>query len=606
MEGSENDAIAFNNFVQANLPLIEAWVFNGGVLMMNASPTTGGNINMGFGGVGIVYPAISVVGIAQDPGHPIFTGPNLPAFPVNGGFFYGHAVVCPPGMTSLINSIGGAGFNPILMESEWGDGLVLFGGLQPSGFHAPQPDVFNVKLNTLEYMDAASTLSNNIVGDVLCVKAVLRLIQFRQRLVDVYVWSVTSGGSFVNGNVGPSVDIQWANTPTNETVTVVVQTPGATTSSALDFDTQCLDLETSGVSLAPCGIGSDVLFVDNVVPSPNSTIELQNGAQWAMLSGAAFDDVTRCDVDNAVFSAVNPVAPFANGEVWLILTGDGNYFKLGNAVESATNVTFDFAQLSASCGGGESCTLDITIEDDINLACNDKVHISMDENCRAVLEADMLLEGEGIYPNSSFEVRVFEADGSLIPNATLTQDHVGQMLEYRVTQTCTGNTCWGRLIAEDKLIPNLECRDTVIVAQCGESTDPEVVGFPLPMGFNAVRVPGQNEYVVSGFDPCGDVWLRFSDEIVKNGCGAQYYTMITRTWNVEDAAGNSTSCVEQNGVEPGDFANITFPPNYDGFDKFALECDFKDIVRKKPTSRRCQHRLELIWLMVILHLMMKY
>lgn len=395
----------------------------------------------------------------------------------------------------------------------------------------------------------------------------------------IYGWMVT-GGTIVGDAYGSSVDVEWGTTPGSYTVSASANTPGTAQNLAVDFDTECLDLETNGIMIrasgAVCGFG-DVYF-DNGV---NDFIVTSPGATIAYDPTGTFDLANRCIADGLTYSSTQVMIP--NVGVYYITTSDGNIFALGNIVTSATNVDFDSKQLSASCGAGESCTLNVNIEGDATLGCNGLVHISMDENCRAVISADMLLEGETL-PNSSFIVNIYMPSGATIPNATLTSAHVGMTLDYRVTQECTGNTCWGQVLVEDKLIPELECRDMVIEAMCGESLDPEDVGFPLPLGVVATRVPNQNEFVVSGFDPCGDVWLSYSDDITKNGCGSTYYTEVVRSWKAEDAAGNVTTCTETIGITPGSLAGVVFPPNFDGINRFALECDFKETLMKAPLA----------------------
>lgn len=581
MEGSDQDAIAFNNFIAANLSLIESWVFGGGQLLMNASPSVGGNIDMGFGGVGITFPSISLAGVANDPAHPIFNGPNMPTLPFSGGLPYGLAVICPPGMNVLIASTALTGSRPILMESDWGEGRVLFGGMHPSSNHGPQPHAFNIKANILEYLASSASITNDIVGDSSVCQGGTNTYSVAQGIGEVYVWETSANGTIVGSNTGASIEVEWAMTPsTSEYVRVFTQTPSATTQIVVDFDTQCYDLDAPGSSAAPCMAPSDLSVTASGPSTPDADFVLEGGAQYAFITGADFDNVTRCDADTSTFSALAPDSAATAEGVFIILTAAGNYYKVGNAVASMTNLTFDYAQLSDNCMGGDSCTLDVVIEDDINLACNDLLHVSLDEECMAILTPDMLLEGDQVYPNSSFTIEIYDQDGNVVPNAILDGSYLGQTLEFRVGQICTGTTCWGNLIVEDKLIPALTCRDTVIEVMCGESTDPEDIGFPLDTPFTYTRIVGQNEYVVSGFDPCGDVWLRFEDEVVKNGCGFDYYTMITRSWEVEDAAGNKTSCVEEIGIIPGSFSNVTFPPDFNGFDKFSLECDDRGVVTK--------------------------
>jgi len=397
---------------------------------------------------------------------------------------------------------------------------------------------------------------------------------------EVYTWSLSAGGTFVGSNVGTSVDVLWGPVAQTNTVSAAVQNPGPTMARSQQFNTECMDYEGNAIALGGpggCPVASDATMYQN---AGQTFIQSQNGAQIAVINGLAFDQVTQCNADTATYSSLLPFNPFNGPTTFVIRTGSGNFFKLGNAVSSATEVTYDWASLG-TCNA-TSCSLDVVTEGDETLACNDLIHISLDEVCNAALTADMLLEGETL-PNSSYIVTVYDNNGAVIPNATLTSVHLGMRLQYRVTQECTGNTCWGHLLVEDKLIPDLICSVDTLETMCGEGTGPEVVGFPLPIGAVAVPVPGQNEYVVSGFDPCGDVWLRYSDDVVKNGCGAKYYTVITRTWEAEDGYGNKTTCTEAIGILPGSLANVMFPPNFDGITKFALECDFKDrVVKQSP------------------------
>ncbi|MDX1684648.1 MAG: T9SS type A sorting domain-containing protein [Saprospiraceae bacterium] len=275
-------------------------------------------------------------------------------------------------------------------------------------------------------------------------------------------------------------------------------------------------------------------------------------------------------------SSTNPVVD-ATLNWWGDPSGpSGEGYGTGDAITD--NVLF-CPWLDASITAGGSPVLG---QGDVSLSCNDRVHVSLNENCQALLEADMLLEGEP-FDNDDFEIDVWKPNGESIPNAILNGTHIGMILTYRVTHSCSKTSCWGTLIVEDKLIPDLQCRDTMTITGCEDGTEPEVVGFPLDTPFIATRIPGQNEFIVTGADPCGEVRLRYSDEITKNGCDAEFYTEIKRTWVVEDASGNTTSCMEQIGVQPGDFMNVTFPPDFNGFDKFVLECDNRDrVVKTQP------------------------
>ena len=70
LEGSDGHANELNTFLIANLALIETWVDEGGCLLLNAAPNEGGDINFGFGGTTLEYPAFSGSVTVVDGAHP--------------------------------------------------------------------------------------------------------------------------------------------------------------------------------------------------------------------------------------------------------------------------------------------------------------------------------------------------------------------------------------------------------------------------------------------------------------------------------------------------------------------------------------------------------
>src|SRR5690606_28385604 len=75
------------------------------------------------------------------------------------------------------------------------------------------------------------------------------------------------------------------------------------------------------------------------------------------------------------------------------------------------------------------------------MACNDGVQISLEENCSAIINPDMILEGQ-VYPNSSYTVEVRTLAGLLIPSATVNSTHKGMTLQVKVTLNGCANSCW--------------------------------------------------------------------------------------------------------------------------------------------------------------------
>lgn len=98
------------------------------------------------------------------------------------------------------------------------------------------------------------------------------------------------------------------------------------------------------------------------------------------------------------------------------------------------------------------------------LVCNDNVNVSLDENCEAIVTADMILEGGpyGCYDN--YVVSINGGDNFLNGN------DVGQVYEVVVTDPATGNSCWGYITVEDKQIPDLECASYEVA--CSENPLP--------------------------------------------------------------------------------------------------------------------------------------
>jgi len=120
------------------------------------------------------------------------------------------------------------------------------------------------------------------------------------------------------------------------------------------------------------------------------------------------------------------------------------------------------------------------------LVCNDLVQISLDENCEAVILSGMILEGEAEGNNNYFVV-ITDMDGNVIPNATLTFEHIGQMFTVTVLNECNDQSCWGKLIVEDKIPPVIECTDVVI--PCGTPLEP-VYSEPITGSITQTITPG--------------------------------------------------------------------------------------------------------------------
>jgi hypothetical protein len=153
MEGSDSNANEMEAFINANIGLIQAWVNNGGRLFMNAAPNEGDGMSYGFGGTSLVYTggtfSASASASAGQSAHPIFNGPFTPAGTAYTGNWFGHATISCTGCTNLID---GSAPGVVLAEKLWGSGIVLFGGMTTTNWHAPQPNAHNLRRNILAYL----------------------------------------------------------------------------------------------------------------------------------------------------------------------------------------------------------------------------------------------------------------------------------------------------------------------------------------------------------------------------------------------------------------------------------------------------------------------
>jgi hypothetical protein len=183
------------------------------------------------------------------------------------------------------------------------------------------------------------------------------------------------------------------------------------------------------------------------------------------------------------------------------------------------------------------------------IACNDNVQVSLDNNCRARITPSVLVQGETILIdyNPNWRVRV----SGITPTVPYTHPVVTTPGNYTVTITNpTGNSCWGVLKVEDKLPPQVECACPVgnENPNCSFRCTDEAaflagtIAFPKP--------------IVT--ENCTNYTTQVYDEVVPNGtCGAK---TIRRTWIFTDAYGNkSIPCVSEYRFLPVNVDEVTEP-----------------------------------------------
>ena len=150
LEGTDNNANEMEAFLTSNQQLIEDWVAAGNVLFLNAGPNEGDGMNFGFGGVQLVRGTYTSAH-AVDATLPMFNGPRTPVTISFGGTYSLGAVIIPAGSdtTRILQSDNGT---DLLVQAIWGNGKVLFGGMNLTGFHQPNTESYNFKINLHHYL----------------------------------------------------------------------------------------------------------------------------------------------------------------------------------------------------------------------------------------------------------------------------------------------------------------------------------------------------------------------------------------------------------------------------------------------------------------------
>ena len=188
------------------------------------------------------------------------------------------------------------------------------------------------------------------------------------------------------------------------------------------------------------------------------------------------------------------------------------------------------------------------------MACNDLVQVALPGSCFQEILPDMVLEGD-LQPNVFYEVELFNGINSL--GDTVNASHIGLTLTVEVTNTSTGESCWGTLTVLDNLAPVFDCPDEPVVLYCGQDV-------------NAVPPPALTDNCDNSLPP------DFLGETTETpGCAALdgIWEIITRQWGGQDASGNAAiSCTQQIQVIRGSLEEIVFPPHLNGFDAPALDC----------------------------------
>jgi len=182
------------------------------------------------------------------------------------------------------------------------------------------------------------------------------------------------------------------------------------------------------------------------------------------------------------------------------------------------------------------CLFFSTFQINAQTTCNSLVHISLDNNCQAVVGPDQILEGT--YSNLADYAVTFASGPNAGQSVILGPNNIGQTIGVMVSNIVNPSVppCWGNILVEDKLAPSITCNDIVLACTDAIPTAP-----------------------ASATDACSAVTVTFDDVVVDNGCSGLFSQIITRTHTATDASGNTATCVQTISIERGTLSTVVFP-----------------------------------------------
>ena len=190
----------------------------------------------------------------------------------------------------------------------------------------------------------------------------------------------------------------------------------------------------------------------------------------------------------------------------------------------------------------------------INLACNDYVNVSINEDCYASINADVLLEAPpfNFFPDDgvNYDIELTDANGwPIFPSNQVGEEHVGTTITASITLVPCNISCWGYIKVEDKIGPKFwNCVDGMlpdIELDCDDYTNGYVIPDPLLGG------------VCQAIDA-----LSFIDDTTSLDCTGEFGITIHRLWTAVDEVGNTTQCSQDIRVRRFDLIDVVMPLDY--------------------------------------------
>jgi len=232
----------------------------------------------------------------------------------------------------------------------------------------------------------------------------------------------------------------------------------------------------------------------------------------------------------------------------------GSYFEIGSTpvvvevIDSSGNITL--------------CEFNVIVGENIpansQLTCNGAINLSLDQNCEAVIVADMILEGDNYGCYDQYCITITDSLG--VPHDNyFTIDDLNETFTVTITDCNLGTSvsCWGYVTIEEKFLPEIICPiDATIIC----SQDP--------------HERNDNGELLTGEATLGNCEVGasviYEDNTTDFGECADPRKIITRTWIVTDADGNQTQCDQIITVAAINLVDVIYPDDIEM--EAAFEC----------------------------------
>ena len=208
-------------------------------------------------------------------------------------------------------------------------------------------------------------------------------------------------------------------------------------------------------------------------------------------------------------------------------------------------------------GNTATCAFTFTVQENATptLVCDDLFIVELDTNCVQTIVAQQVLEGG---PYGCWDQYLAEVD-KVIPfgngpwiAASFNAIDIDQSYQYRITDTRTGNKCWGNVKVEDNTPPVFICQDLVV--SCSEDElSPNYLKETLGI---AAAMPQVS-------DACGPIDFPTYVDITSAtfNCDSPYTEIISRRWQAMDESDNISTCIQRIKLRRHTIAELQLPPD---------------------------------------------